>query len=145
MCTKVHDPCAHGSLRSCVLRYMTHVDGSLRAHVVHTVGDTYVTTPNLPVSPHFSPLPYTHTHTHTHTHTRTQVLTKAVYGMLPHNNLRKKRMRRLHLYPDEVNPSRTFSTILFYIILYYTLPWLYSQPLTPCLQYSILQGVRGWE
>ena len=47
-------------------------------------------------------------------HTHTQVLTKAVYGMLPHNNLCMKRMRRLHLYPDEVSWSRTFSVILGY-------------------------------
>ena len=33
----------------------------------------------------------------------TQVLRKAVYGMLPKNNLRKKRMRRLHLFPGSVS------------------------------------------
>ena len=104
---------------------MTHVHTSLRAHavcmqtlkqqlvavllpdltldscpVVHTDGDTYATTSNLP-----PPLPPTLTHT--------QALTKAVYGMLPHNNLRKKRMRRLHLYQDEVSQCRTFFVILY--------------------------------
>jgi len=34
----------------------------------------------------------------------TKVLRKAVNGMLPHNNLRKKRMRRLPLFPDEKHP-----------------------------------------
>jgi ribosomal protein L13 len=32
-----------------------------------------------------------------------QVIQKAVNGMLPKNNLRKKRMRRLHLFPDDVS------------------------------------------
>ena len=34
----------------------------------------------------------------------TKVLWKAVYGMLPKNNLRKKRMRRLHIFPDMEHP-----------------------------------------
>ncbi|XP_064382912.1 large ribosomal subunit protein uL13m-like [Halichondria panicea] len=34
----------------------------------------------------------------------TQALRKAVNGMLPKNNLRKKRMRRLHLFPDSDHP-----------------------------------------
>jgi large subunit ribosomal protein L13 len=33
----------------------------------------------------------------------TMVIQKAVNGMLPKNNLRKKRMRRLHLFPDDVS------------------------------------------
>ena len=36
---------------------------------------------------------------------RPQVLRKAVNGMLPKNNQRKKRMRRLYLFPDEVRVS----------------------------------------
>eukprot|EP00731_Ephydatia_muelleri_P031550 Em0023g57a len=41
---------------------------------------------------------------HLHEKDPTKVLWKAVYGMLPKNNLRKKRMRRLHLFPDMEHP-----------------------------------------
>ncbi|XP_065828273.1 large ribosomal subunit protein uL13m-like [Oscarella lobularis] len=39
-----------------------------------------------------------------HNKDETMVLRKAVYGMLPKNNLRKKRMRRLHLFPTDIHP-----------------------------------------
>ena len=38
-----------------------------------------------------------------------KVLRKAVNGMLPKNNQRKKRMRRLYLFPDEVRVSSSGS------------------------------------
>jgi large subunit ribosomal protein L13 len=39
-----------------------------------------------------------------HAKSPNKVLYKAVQGMLPKNNLRKYRMRRLHLFPDEDFP-----------------------------------------
>lgn len=41
---------------------------------------------------------------HLHEKNPNKVLWKAVYGMLPKNKLRKKRMRRLHLFAEESHP-----------------------------------------
>lgn len=39
-----------------------------------------------------------------HEKDQTKVLWKAVNGMLPKNTLRKRRMRKLHLFPDDEHP-----------------------------------------
>jgi large subunit ribosomal protein L13 len=44
-----------------------------------------------------------------HAKSPNKVLYKAVQGMLPKNNLRKYRMRRLHLFPDEVSTHQLLS------------------------------------
>ena len=52
-----------------------------------------------------------------------QILWKAVNGMLPKNLLRKKRMKRLHLFPNEVNfrvhrlPNSAYSYLFYRNIL----------------------------
>ena len=97
------------------------------------------TIPSPPSPPSHLTHTHTHIHTHTHTHTHTQALTKAVYGMLPHNNLRKKRMRRLHLYSDEVSLPRTsFSTILYLLFCYTRLGVFFSVTSYSTLLYSAM-------
>jgi large subunit ribosomal protein L13 len=42
----------------------------------------------------------------------TILLSKAIYGMLPHNNQRKKRMERLHIFPESNHPHSAQKPII---------------------------------
>ena len=52
-----------------------------------------------------------------------QILRKAVYGMLPKNLLRKKRMRRLHLFPGPTTPTPPTSLTNFLDLVQCTRDW----------------------
>jgi large subunit ribosomal protein L13 len=48
-----------------------------------------------------------------HENDQTSLVSKAVYGMLPHNFQRKRRMERLHIFKDDKHPFEAQKPILF--------------------------------